>query len=42
MQNLKDLESRLIKGEIDRRTFIGGALALGMTVSAATILASKA
>ncbi len=42
MRDLKDLESRLAKGEIDRRTFMGGALALGMTVSAATVLASKA
>ena len=42
MRDLKDLESRLAKGEIDRRTFIGGALALGMTVTAAASLASKA
>ncbi len=41
MRDLKDLESRLAKGEIDRRTFMGGALALGMTVTAATVLASK-
>jgi peptide/nickel transport system substrate-binding protein len=42
MRDLKRLESRLIKGEIDRRTFMSGALALGVTVTAAATLASKA
>jgi peptide/nickel transport system substrate-binding protein len=39
---LDDLSSKLTAGQVDRRTFMQGALATGMTAAAATALADKA
>jgi peptide/nickel transport system substrate-binding protein len=41
MDKLTRLASALGRGEIDRRSFMQGALALGLTSSAATVLMSK-
>lgn len=40
--SIKQLEESLKSGLIDRRTFIGGALAMGVTLSSASMMASAA
>lgn len=41
MDHLKKLQTRLASGSVDRRSFMRGAVALGLTVSAATSIANK-
>ena len=41
MDHLKQLADRFQSGQIDRRTFMRGAVAMGLTVSAATFAADK-